>query len=165
MTSTIVVTKKSTVDLTKADLDSIHKQFLDELEEMLNKVRTTTTREEYGKEEKSYCNTIVCVIVTLSFQYFLGDNISNNRSSRRYKRNLGLGKYDIIRISESVRRDLQFIKGIVGLMSNVPDGDVVDTLVKMFKQKKIGQLIEGKNYKISLDLDLVAFFNEMLKRQ
>ena len=31
---------------------------------------------------------------------------------------------------------------------------------KMFKQKKIGQLIDGKNYKIPLDSDLVTFFND-----
>ena len=86
--------------------------------------------------------------------------MSNNRSCRRCKRNSGLGKYEIIRISKSVRHDLQFIKGIVGLMSNVPDGDVVETLVKMFKQKKISQLIEGKNYKIPLDSDIVTFFND-----
>jgi hypothetical protein len=43
MTSTIVATKKFTVDLTKAELDSIQKQFLNELDEMLDKVRTTTT--------------------------------------------------------------------------------------------------------------------------
>jgi hypothetical protein len=87
---------------------------------------------------------------------------SNNKrsSSKRCKRNSGQGKYDIIRITESTRHDLQFIKGIVGLTSNVPDGDVVETLVKMFKQKKIGQLIEGKNYKIPLDSDLVTFFND-----
>ena len=30
----------------------------------------------------------------------------------------------------------------------------------MFKQKKIGQLIEGKNYKVPLDSDLVTFFND-----
>jgi hypothetical protein len=30
----------------------------------------------------------------------------------------------------------------------------------MFKQKKIGQLIEGKNYKIPLDSDIVTFFND-----
>ena len=30
----------------------------------------------------------------------------------------------------------------------------------MFKQKKIGQLIDGKNYKIPLDSDLVTFFND-----
>jgi hypothetical protein len=30
----------------------------------------------------------------------------------------------------------------------------------MLKQKKIGQLIDGKNYKISLDSDLVTFFND-----
>jgi hypothetical protein len=30
----------------------------------------------------------------------------------------------------------------------------------MFKQKKIGQLVDGKNYKIPLDSDLVTFFND-----
>jgi len=30
----------------------------------------------------------------------------------------------------------------------------------MFKQKKIGQLIDGKNYKIPLDSDLVTFFSD-----
>ncbi len=30
----------------------------------------------------------------------------------------------------------------------------------MFKQKKIGQLIEGKNYRIPLDSDLNTFFND-----
>jgi len=89
-------------------------------------------------------------------------NSNNNKpsSSRRCKRNSGLGKYDIIRITSSTRHDLQFIKGIVGLTANVPDGDVVETLVKMFKQKKIGQLVDGKNYKIPLDSDLVTFFND-----
>jgi hypothetical protein len=51
MTSTIVATKKFTVDLTKAELHSIHKQFLEELNEMLNKVRTTR-REEERKDER-----------------------------------------------------------------------------------------------------------------
>ena len=30
----------------------------------------------------------------------------------------------------------------------------------MFKQKKIGQLVDGKDYKIPLDSDLVTFFND-----
>jgi len=85
---------------------------------------------------------------------------NNKRSSRRCKRNSGLGKYNIIRITSSTRHDLQFIKGLIGISPNVPDGDVVETLVKMFKQKKIGQLIEGKNYRILLDSDLVTFFND-----
>jgi hypothetical protein len=85
---------------------------------------------------------------------------NNKRSSRRCKRNSGLGKYDIIRITTSTRHDLQFIKGFVGISPNIPDGDVVETLVKMFKQKKIGQLVEGKNYKVPLDSDLVTFFND-----
>jgi hypothetical protein len=85
---------------------------------------------------------------------------NNKRSSRRCKRNSGLGKYDIIKITTSTRHDLQFIKGLVGISPNVPDGDVVETLVKMFKQKKIGQLVDGKNYRIPLDSDLVTFFND-----
>ena len=89
-------------------------------------------------------------------------NNNKRRSNRRCKRNSGQGKYEIIRITESTRHDLQFIKGIVGISPNVPDGDVVKTLVKMFKQKKIGQLVDGggKNYKIPLDSDLVTFFND-----
>ena len=38
-------------------------------------------------------------------------------------------------------------------------GDIV-VFDKMFKQKKIGQLIDGKNYKITLDSDLVTFLND-----
>ena len=32
--------------------------------------------------------------------------------------------------------------------------------MKIFKQKKIGQLVDGKKYRISLDRDLVTFFND-----
>jgi hypothetical protein len=40
MTSnTIVATKKFTISLTKTELDSIQKQFLEELDEMLDKIR------------------------------------------------------------------------------------------------------------------------------
>jgi len=67
--------------------------------------------------------------------------------------------YEVIRISENVRHDLQFIKSFVGIASNVPDGEVLEILIKMFKQKKIGQLIDGKNYKIHLDSDSVTFFS------
>ena len=85
---------------------------------------------------------------------------NKRRSSRRCKRNSGQGKYEVIRISGNVRHDLQFIKGFVGIASNIPDGEVIEVLIKMFKQKKIGQLIDGKNYKIPLDSDLVTFFND-----
>jgi len=67
--------------------------------------------------------------------------------------------YEVIRISENVRHDVQFIKSFVGIASNVPDGEVLEILIKMFKQKKIGQLIDGKNYKIYLDSDSVTFFS------
>jgi hypothetical protein len=47
---------------------------------------------------------------------------NKGRSSRRCKRNSGQGKYEVIRINENVRYDLQLIKGFVGIASNVPDG-------------------------------------------
>ena len=59
-----------------------------------------------------------------------------------------------------MKSDLQFIRGIVGIHPCSSDGDVVETLVRMFKQKKIGQLADGKNYKVPLDSDLVTFFND-----
>ena len=50
-------------------------------------------------------------------------------------------KQEVKRTSRSVIHDLQFIKGFVGIASNVPYGEVIEILIKMFKQKKIGQLI------------------------
>ena|SRR5215207_7836523 len=96
-----------------------------------------------------------------------GNSSNKKRSSssgRRCKRGSGQAKYDVIRIKGSVRHDLQFIKGIVGINSNVPDGEVVETLIKMFKQKKIGQLSLGKDIRIPLDSeDMVTFFR--IRRQ
>lgn len=51
-----------------------------------------------------------------------------------------------------------FIKAIIGINPKSSEDVVVEALVKIFKQKKIGQLIEvGKNYKIPLDSDLVTY--------
>ncbi len=55
---------------------------------------------------------------------------------------------------------MQFIKGVIGINPGSSEGDVIENLIRMFKQKKIGQLIDGKNYKIPLDSDLVTFFND-----
>ena len=44
--------------------------------------------------------------------------------------------YEVIRISENVRHDLQFLKSLVGIASNVPDGEVLEILIKMFKTEK-----------------------------
>ena len=65
-----------------------------------------------------------------------------------------------IRVKNNVKSDLQFIRGMIGIHPASSEGDVVETLIKMFKQKKIGQLIDGKNYKIPLSSDLVTFFND-----
>ena len=88
---------------------------------------------------------------------------SNNNSKKRIRkcrRGSGDAKEAGIRIKHSVKSDLQFIKGMIGIHPCSSEGDVVETLVKMFKQKKISQLVNGKNYKIPLDSDLVTFFND-----
>ncbi|HSL13323.1 MAG TPA: hypothetical protein VK882_03620, partial [Nitrososphaeraceae archaeon] len=57
--------------------------------------------------------------------------------------------------------DLQFIKGVIGINSASSEGDVVENLIKMFKQKKIGQLSLGKDIRIPLDSeDMVTFFKD-----
>ena len=85
MTSnTIVATKKFTIDLTKAELDSIHKQFLEELEEMLDRVRTTT-RKEAKEERKSYRydNERDNVTVTLCSINNNNNNLINSNNKNR----------------------------------------------------------------------------------
>jgi len=90
-------------------------------------------------------------------------NSSNNKRSpvKKCRRGSGEAKEAVIRIKQGTRHDLQFIKGIIGINPRSSEGDVIEALVKMFKQKKIGQLIAegGQNYKIPLDSDLVTFFN------
>src|SRR5215211_8037377 len=88
------------------------------------------------------------------------NNSSKKKRIRKCRRGSGDAKEAGFRIKNSVKSDLQFIKGIIGIHPCSSEGDVVETLVKMFKQKKIGQLIEGKNYKIPLDTDIVTFFND-----
>jgi hypothetical protein len=90
----------------------------------------------------------------------MSNSSNTKRRIRKCRRGSGEAKEAGIRLKNSVKSDLQFIKGIVGIHPCSSEGDVVETLVKMFKQKKIGQLIEGKNYKIPLDSDIVTFFND-----
>jgi len=79
-----------------------------------------------NKNEVNVTVILWCVLVLNYLFWFLEGNImsaSNKRkSSRSCKRNSGQGKYEVIRINGSVRHDLQFIKGFVGIASNVPDG-------------------------------------------
>ena len=67
-------------------------------------------------------------------------------------------KQEVIRTSGSVRHDLQFIKGFVSIASNVPDSEVNEVLINMFKQKKIGQLSDGKYLNAPLESDIVVKF-------
>ena len=80
---------------------------------------------------------------------------------RKCKRGSGEAKTNVIRIKDSVRHDLQFIKGVIGINSSSSEGDVVENLIRMFKQKKIGQLSLGKDIRIPLDSeDMVTFFKD-----
>ena len=88
------------------------------------------------------------------------NNNSSRRPVRKCRRGSGDAKKAGIRVKNNVKSDLQFIRGMIGIHPASSEGDVVETLIKMFKQKKIGQLIDGKNYKIPLDSDLVTFFND-----
>jgi hypothetical protein len=48
---------------------------------------------------------------------------------------------------------------------DVSDGEVIEVLIKVLKQKKIGQLIDGKNYKIPLKVTLLlSSMKRMLKK-
>ena len=80
---------------------------------------------------------------------------------RKCKRGSGEAKTNVIRIKDSVRHDLQFIKGVIGINSASSDGDVVENLIRMLKQKKIGQLSLGKDIRIPLDSeDMITFFKD-----
>ena len=80
---------------------------------------------------------------------------------RKCKRGSGEAKTNVIRIKDSVRHDLQFIKGVIGINSASSEGDVVENLIRMFKQKKIGQLSLNKAIRIPLDSeDMVTFFKD-----
>jgi hypothetical protein len=56
---------------------------------------------------------------------------------------------------------LQFIKEVIGINPVSSEGDVIENLINMFKQKKIGQLSLGKDIRIPLDNeDRVTFFKD-----
>ena len=47
---------------------------------------------------------------------------------------------------------------MIGINHGSSEGDVIESLIKMFKQKKIGQLSLGKDIRIPLDTkDMVTF--------
>lgn len=50
---------------------------------------------------------------------------------------------------------------MIGINPGSSEGDVIENLIKMFKQKKIGQLSLGKDIRIPLDTeDMVTFFKD-----
>ena len=97
-------------------------------------------------------------------------SFNNNKSKRRIirkcKRGSGEAKTNVIRIKDSIRSDLQLIKGVIGIHPGSSEGDVIENLIKMFKQKKIGQLSSGKDIRIPLDSeDMVTFFRIRKQRK
>jgi hypothetical protein len=89
------------------------------------------------------------------------NNNNKQRIIRKFKRGSGEAKINVIRIKDSVRSDLQFIKGVIGINPGSSEGDVIENLIKMFKQKKIGQLSLGKDIRIPLESeDMVTFFKD-----
>ena len=94
------------------------------------------------------------------------NNKSKRRIIRKCKRGSGEAKTNFIRIKDSVRSDLQFIKVVIGIHPGSSEGDVIENLIKMFKQKKIGQLYSGKDIRIPLDSeDMVTFFRIRKQRK
>ena len=94
------------------------------------------------------------------------NNKSKRRIIRKCKRGSGEAKTNVIRIKDSVRSNLQFIKGVIGIHPGSSEGDVIENLIKMFKQKKIGQLSSGKDIRIPLDSeDMVTFFRIRKQRK
>jgi hypothetical protein len=88
MTSnTIATTKKFTISLTKAKLDAIQKQLIEEYERMLDRVRRMNSVPSSSNSEKSYCNTIVRdnVTVTLSLKNKNKINKINNNNNNKLK--------------------------------------------------------------------------------
>ena len=78
---------------------------------------------------------------------------------RKCKRNSGNHKDVVIRIRSADKRELQFLKGILPRMNSMtPDGEVLQYLLQMFKDKKIGQLSSGKDFKSPLEVDSLATF-------
>jgi hypothetical protein len=89
------------------------------------------------------------------------NNNNKQRIIRKFKRGSGEAKINVIRIKDSVRSDLQFIKGVIGINPGSSEGDVIENLIKMFKQKEIGQLSLGKDIRIPLESeDMVTFFKD-----
>lgn len=77
---------------------------------------------------------------------------------RRCRKNSGYNRNTVIRIKESVRMDLQYIKEVVGLNPSVGDGEVVENLVNMFKRKKIGSSTAGKGFNAPLETESLDDF-------
>jgi hypothetical protein len=46
------------------------------------------------------------------------------------------GKTNVIRIKDRIRSDFQFIKGVIGINLGSTEDDVIENLIKMFKQKR-----------------------------
>jgi hypothetical protein len=64
------------------------------------------------------------------------NNKSKRRIIRKCKRGSGEAKTNVIRIKESVRSDLQFIKGIIRIHPGSSEGDVFENLIRCSSRKR-----------------------------
>ena len=66
--------------------------------------------------------------------------LSNNNNYkiriRKCKRGSGEAKTNVIRIKDSVRSNLQFLKGVIGINYGSSEGDVIENLIKMLSKKR-----------------------------
>jgi hypothetical protein len=73
---------------------------------------------------------------------------------RKCKRRSGNHKDVVIRIRSEDQRELRFLKGMLPQMNSMtPDGEVVQLLIAMYLEKRIGMLSAGKGFKMPIEKD------------
>ena len=78
--------------------------------------------------------------------------VSQRVGGRKCKRYSGNHKDVVIRIRAEDQRNIRFYKGILPQMNSMtPDGEVVQYLIKMFEEKRIGMLASGKDFRVPLE--------------
>ena len=73
---------------------------------------------------------------------------------RKCKRYSGNHKDVVIRIRSEDQRELRFLKGILPQMNSMtPDGEVIQLLIQMYQEKRIGMLSAGKGFRMPIEKD------------
>ena len=81
-------------------------------------------------------------------------NYQQRVGGRKCKRRSGNHKDVVIRIRSEDQRELRFLKGVLPQMNSMtPDGEVVQLLIKMYHEKRIGMLAAGKGFNMPTEKD------------